>query len=128
MSGQKSDYSILAIDDSDIIINLIQILLESEGYSFSYAYNATDALDLIKQKNFDLILMDIEMPEKTGVELLEEMKQLDLTKDTKVVMLTGKTDINHINICLGLGASGYILKPFDHESMKVRIWEALQET
>lgn len=127
MAGKKSDYSILAIDDSDIIINLLQILLESEGYDFASASSASAALELIKQKNFDLILMDIEMPEVSGIELLQEMKDQGLMNNTKVVMLTGKTDIEHINICLGLGASGYILKPFEHESMKSRIWEALQE-
>jgi CheY-like chemotaxis protein len=128
MDKQKSDYSILAVDDSDIIINLIQILMESQGYQFTSAECAPEALSVIKQQHFDLILLDIEMPEMSGIDLLTEMNQQCLLKDTKVVMLTGKTDVEHVKQCLELGAVSYILKPFDHETMMHRIWEILQDS
>lgn len=127
MSKQKSDYSILAVDDSEIIINLMKILLEGAGYQFSSADSASAAMQLINQQNFDLILMDIEMPEMTGEELLGEIAEQGLLENTKVVMLTGKTDVGHVTKCLQLGASGYFLKPFDHQAMSNRIWEILQE-
>ena len=128
MNNQQSGQSILAVDDSDIIINLIQILLENEGYQFQSADSAYAAMELIKQHDFDLILMDIEMPGVSGIELLEEIGQLGLLKKTKVIMLTGKTDVEHVKQCLGLGASGYILKPFDHTAMVNRIGEVLQSS
>ena len=128
MEKQKSDYSILAVDDSDIIISLIQVLMESHGYQFTSADSAFEALALIKKQHFDLILLDIEMPEMSGVDLLSEMNQQRLLKDTKVVMLTGKTDVEHVKQCLELGAVSYILKPFDHETMINRIWEILQDS
>jgi len=126
MNNQQSDYSILAVDDSDIIINLIQILLENEGYQFQSADSAYEAMGLIKQHDFDLILMDIEMPGVSGIELLEEMRQQDLLQKIKVIMLTGKTDVEHVKQCLGLGARSYILKPFDHAAMVNRVREVLQ--
>ena len=126
MNKKQSDYSILAVDDSDIIINLIEILLENEGYKFQSADSAHAAMGLINQHDFDLILMDIEMPDVSGIELLEEMRQLDLMKKIKVIMLTGKTDVEHVKQCLGLGARSYILKPFDNAALVVRVWEVLQ--
>lgn len=126
MGKNKSDYSILAVDDSDIMMSLIKILLENEGYKFSSADCATLAIELINNQHFDLILMDIEMPGMTGVELLKELGKQGLMGNTKVVMLTGKTDVEHVKECLQLGATSYILKPFDHAAMGNRIWEILQ--
>lgn len=128
MTDDKSKYSILAVDDSDIIISLIQILLEVEGYTFYSASSADEAMDLIQQHDLDLVLLDIEMPDVTGVELLQKLNDLDLLKTTKVVMLTGKTDVEHVNQSLELGAKSYILKPFEHDHLKDRIWEVLQES
>ena len=128
MNDNKSGYSILAVDDSDIIISLLQVLIEADGYQFASADCAAEAKALISQQHFDLILMDIEMPEMSGIELLTELTQQSLLKDTKVVMLTGKTDVEHVKQCLELGAISYILKPFDHEAMLNRIWEILQSS
>ena len=128
MGKKKSDYTILAVDDSDILISLIQILLEPDGYSFYSAASASEAIPLIQRHKFDLILMDIEMPEMTGLELLEELHKQDLLSETKVVMLTGKTDSESLNECLTLGVEGFILKPFDHQAMKDRVWEFLQDS
>lgn len=128
MSRQKSEHSILTVDDCEIIISLTQILLESEGYKLHSANSASVAMDLIKQQHFDLILLDIEMPDMSGLELLQELHRQDLLQNTKVVMLSGNADDEHVKQCLALGATSYITKPFDHESMKNTIREVMQDS
>ena len=117
MGKQKSDYSVLVVDDSEIITELISILLDPEGYQLGLVSSAEEAMILIKQQSFDLILMDIEMPEVTGVELLTDMKQQNMLQNTKVLMLTGQTDGEYVEQSMQLGAEGYILKPFDHDEL-----------
>ena len=126
MGKQKSDYSVLVVDDSEIITELISILLDPEGYQLGLVSSAEEAMILIKQQSFDLILMDIEMPEVTGVELLTDMKQQNMLQNTKVLMLTGQTDGEYVEQSMQLGAEGYILKPFDHDELKQRVWDVLQ--
>ena len=126
--GLTSDYSILAVDDTDIILDLLRIQLEHEGYSVTTAGKGERAKKLINSVSYDLILLDIEMPEITGIELLQYIKETEKNKATPVVMLTAQNDPANVNACLSFGAKDYILKPFNMISVKDRIWRILQKS
>ncbi|RDH81561.1 MAG: hypothetical protein DIZ80_15915 [endosymbiont of Galathealinum brachiosum] len=127
MTKNKSDYTVLSIDDSDILTALMKTLMEDEGYTFYSTESAAEAIKLINKHHFDIILMDIEMPGITGVELLKALNNKKLLQKTKVIMLTAKSDPDSISECIQLGAAGYILKPFQHDDIKTRVWKYLQE-
>jgi len=121
-----SDYSILAVDDTDIILELIKAQLESEGYRVTTAMDGNTAKNLVQLAKYDLILLDIEMPDISGVDLLQFIKEKGDNIDTPVVMLTAQNDPDQVKTCLVNGAKDYILKPFNMVSVKQRIWKILQ--
>lgn len=124
---KQNEYSILAVDDTDIILELLRVRLEPEGYLVTTASNGEDAKKLINEAQFDLILLDIEMPDISGIELLKYIKQGDTNANTSVFMLTAQNDSEHVRTCLENGAEDYILKPFNAVSIKQRIWKHFQK-
>jgi DNA-binding response OmpR family regulator len=121
----NNNHSILAIDDTDIILELLEEQLTNEGYNVTTCSKGNDAKTLINDVKFDLILLDIEMPEITGIELLKHIKSTDTNKSTAVIMITAQNDADHVKECLTGGARDYILKPFNMVSVKQRIWRVL---
>ena len=122
-----SDFSILAVDDTDIILELLQAQLQNEGYHVTTANNGARAKQLVQEVLFDLILLDIEMPEIDGIELLQFIKGTGINTESPVIMLTARNDSENVKTCLGMGAKDYILKPFNTVSVKQRIWKMLQK-
>ena len=120
-----SDYSILAVDDTDIILELLQTQLGKEGYQVVTSNDAEKAMQLVTEARFDLILLDIEMPGMSGIELLKFIKNDTINNQTPVIMLTAQSDSEHVTSCLNNGARDYILKPINMVSVKQRIWKAL---
>ena len=125
--ANTSDYSILAVDDTDIILELLKNQLENEGYHVATALNGDAAKKLLAKATFDLIMLDIEMPDISGVELLKFIRAEGNNMNTPVIMLTAQNDPNSVKECLGNGAKDYVLKPFNMVSVKQRIWKVLQQ-
>lgn len=111
---------ILVVEDERAIANLIKINLEAEGYRCVCAYDGKSGADLIERENFDLILLDIMLPEIDGYELLEYVKPMG----TPVIFLTAKSGLNERIKGLKLGADDYITKPFQVGELIARV-EAL---
>lgn len=101
---------ILAVDDDEILLEALKIHLELQGYQVFTAGGAEEALELFKKEKFPTILMDINMPHKDGVSLLEEIKSI--AQDTTVIMMTAYTSITKVLMSRLHGALDYILKPF----------------
>lgn len=111
---------ILIVEDEEAIANLININLTAEGFSCICAYDGKTGADYIEKESFDLILLDIMLPEINGYELLEYVKPLG----TPVIFITAKGSVDERITGLKLGADDYIVKPFQVGELIARV-EAL---
>ena len=111
---------ILIVEDEKAIANLIKINLVAEGYRCTCAYDGETGADYIEKETFDLILLDIMLPEINGYELLEYVKPIG----TPVIFLTAKGNVSDRIKGLKLGADDYIVKPFQRGELIARV-EAL---
>lgn len=111
-------YNILVVDDDKEIVGAIEIYLKKEGYNIIKAYNGNQALEKIKENEIHLILLDIMMPQKDGLETLEEIRQ---DKSIPVVLLSAKSEDYDKIGGLNLGADDYITKPFNPLELIARV-------
>ena len=111
-------YNILVVDDDKEIVGAIEIYLKNEGYNIIKAYNGKEALDLVNKNDIHLILLDIMMPEKDGLETLEELRK---TKNIPVILLSAKSEDYDKIGGLNLGADDYITKPFNPLELIARV-------
>ena len=102
---------ILVIDDSATNVFLLQTLLEDYGYEVVFAYSGKEAIKHIDEQNFDLLLLDIMMPEIDGYDILDKLTREQKIKSTPVVMVTAKEDAESQQKALDMGAVDYITKP-----------------
>ena len=113
---------ILIIEDEIPISDLIKMSLLSEGYHCTCAYDGKQAADLIESETFDLILLDIMLPEIDGYELLEYIKQFNMP----VIFITAKADVKDRVKGLKAGAEDYITKPFEVIELLARVETVLR--
>lgn len=111
-------YNILVVDDDKEIVGAIEIYLKNEGYNILKAYNGKEALDIVDKNDIHLILLDIMMPKKDGLETLEELRK---TKNIPVILLSAKSEDYDKIGGLNLGADDYITKPFNPLELIARV-------
>lgn len=109
MAGSKT---ILFIEDDRPIAEMYSRVLEREGYQVDFAYNGAEGLEKAHTKHYDLILLDIMMPEKTGIEVLQDLRGADGkgNPDIKIVILTNLAQDKTSQEALKAQADGYIIK------------------
>lgn len=113
--------TILIIEDNlEIRENTCEIL-DLEGYNVIAAANGAIGLELAKENLPDMILCDIFMPKLNGYEVFEELKKDANTKNIPFVFLTASADKYEVETGLGMGADGYIRKPFEHDELMNQI-------
>lgn len=113
---------ILIVEDDHQIAELIRVNLVSEGYACTCVYDGVKAADILEERRFDLILLDIMLPEIDGYELMEYIRPLGIP----VIFLTAKTQVNDIVKGLRLGAEDYLTKPFDIMELVARVETVLR--
>ena len=113
---------ILIVEDEESISNLIKVNLTAEGYYCTCAFDGKAAADFIEEEDFDLILLDIMLPEINGYELLEYIKPLEIP----VIFLTAKSAVDDRIKGLKLGADDYISKPFQIGELIARVEAVLR--
>lgn len=113
---------ILIVEDEKSINRLIKINLSDAGYSCLCAFDGKEAIELIDHNHFDLILLDIMLPEINGYELMEYIRPLEIP----VIFLTAKSDIKDRVKGLKLGAEDYIVKPFEIIELVARVETVLR--
>ncbi|WP_322905842.1 response regulator transcription factor [Paenibacillus campi] len=116
--------SILIVEDEHKISRLLQIELEAEGYEVSQAYNGAQAWDLYREGVWDLVLLDVMLPELSGIEILRRIRATDLS--TMVILLTARDAVEDKVAGLDLGANDYVTKPFQIEELLARIRAAIR--
>jgi len=105
---------ILAIDDNEDIRDLLAFILEKEGYSVTTAGDGVTGLSLIKEMRPDAVLLDVMMPEFSGFDVLDAIRNdKDATvRQIPVLMITAKSAVEDVDQAIDLGANSYIVKPF----------------
>jgi len=116
---------ILVVDDDDGIRSLVKKYLNENDYLVTTANSAEDASEKIKILKFDLIILDIMMPGKSGLEFIEDHKR-DL--ETPIILLTAKGEANERVQGLEIGADDYLPKPFEPKELTLRIQNILNKT
>lgn len=119
MDIEKS--KILIVDDIPNNLKLLGNILRNEGYRVSFAENGKKALEAVSYKEFDLILLDIMMPEMDGYEVLEILKADPFTAKVPVIMLSAKDETNSLVKCFEAGAVDYVTKPYKQQELLARI-------
>jgi two-component system, chemotaxis family, chemotaxis protein CheY len=120
---------VLSVDDSGVMRRIIGRTVEVLGYGFLEASNGVEALDVIAKNHAEiaLIILDVNMPEMDGFELLGRIKADPVFKPIPVMMLTTESERSKIIQAIQAGAVNYICKPFQQEDLTVKIAESLGE-
>ncbi len=122
-AAQRDGKRILVVDDEPRMINFIRMNLELEGHQVIEAHNGLEALEAVRTKLPDIVLLDVMMPELDGFETLRMLREFT---NIPVIMLTAKGDENDKVYGLELGADDYIAKPFGPRELSSRIKAVLR--
>ncbi|WP_298463771.1 response regulator [uncultured Erythrobacter sp.] len=113
--------SCLIVDDSRVIRKVSRHILETLGFSVDEAENGQEGLDQCEQSMPDVILLDWNMPVLSGIEFLVQLRQRPGGDAPKVVFCTTENDVAHIREAIDAGADEYVMKPFDHETLQIKL-------
>ena len=114
-------FNVLIVDDSSSMRAVVKKIIKASGFSVGELWEASDgkeALKLLTDEWMDLVLTDINMPNMNGMELITEMKKDELLRFIPVVVVTTEGSEKRMQEAMGLGASGYVKKPFLPEDIK----------
>jgi two-component system chemotaxis response regulator CheY len=115
---------ILIVDDSSVMRRIVERSLRQAGLDLSVVLEAgsgIEGLDVLKDKQVDLILSDINMPAMDGLEFLRQIRAQNLAPGVPVVMITTESSEEHVKQAIQSGAQGYIRKPFTPDQVKERV-------
>ena len=114
-------FSLLIVDDNEMNRDLLLRRLGSSGYHLASAENGKEALEILRQQSFDLVLLDIMMPVMDGYETLELMQKDEVLQRVPVIMITALDDVEPAVKCIEMGAVDYVTKPFNPVLLKARV-------
>lgn len=117
---------ILLVDDAQDTHLILQETFDQE-HTLKSVYNLNQAAQILDKEVFDLILLDIMLPDGDGLEFCAKLRSQKKVKDIPVIFLTGKGDLAAKSIGFSLGAEDYIVKPFDPQEVKVRVVAKLRK-
>lgn len=118
--------TILAVDDSELNRNLVSGFLESLGYEADLAGDGREAIEYLSHTIPDLILLDLEMPEMDGFEVLARLRDDERWVDIPVVMISGRDDVENVVRALEMGADDFMSKPFNRTILRARLRSSLE--
>lgn len=118
--------SVLVVDDDRHLAELIQLELSEEGFEVRRVHSATHALETLRKEGADVVVLDLGLPDESGVELLAKIRQLN--EALPVVVLTGRSDIESAVACMRAGAADFITKPFDRTRLAASVEIALRQS
>ena len=118
-------YKVLVVDDEKLIVKGIRFSLEQDGMEVTCAYDGEEALELAKQQQFDIILLDVMLPKLTGFEVCQQIREFS---SVPIIMLTAKGEDMDKILGLEYGADDYITKPFNILEVKARIKAIIRRT
>lgn len=110
---------VLVIDDEEDIRDSLEALLTLEGFQVELAFNGTEGLQRLERANYDLVLLDLMMPDRSGLEVIQEIRQRDA--DTPVFLITAYGSVEVAVQAIKAGANDYFSKPWDNEKLIIEI-------
>jgi two-component system KDP operon response regulator KdpE len=123
MSSPKTAHRVLVVDDEPHLVRAVRMYLELQGYTVFGAHSGEEALDAVREKLPDLIILDVMMPGTDGFETLQVLRRLS---DVPVIMLTARGEEDHKVRGLALGADDYVTKPFSQRELLARVQAVLR--
>ncbi len=115
------NFSILMVDDNPKNLQLLGTTLRNEGFKIEFATSGKSAMNWVNKKIFDLVLLDIMMPEISGYDVCEYIRKIEDYDDVPIIFLTAKTEKESVVYGFKLGAQDYITKPFDIAELLARV-------
>ncbi|HFB54210.1 MAG TPA: response regulator [Sulfurimonas autotrophica] len=122
----QKKFDILVVDDVSENIKIAIGILKSENYNFSYALSGKSAIEILKTKRFDLILLDVMMPEIDGFTLCKMIKKTPALKDIPIIFVTAVAEIEYMQEGFKLGAVDYVTKPYHSVELRARVANHLE--
>lgn len=116
---------VLIVEDETTIVRILELEFAHEGYSFDSAVDGADALAKFEENSYSLILLDLMLPEISGLEVCRNIRKVS---DVPIIMLTARRDLTDKVAGLDLGADDYITKPFDMEELLARVRAGLRRS
>jgi adenylate cyclase len=118
---------VLVVDDHDTSRDAVARSLTLDGHTVFVAKNGQQALILLRARSFDLVLLDIMMPEVNGYQVLEQCRSDPQLQHIPVVVMSGNGDLDSVVRCVEMGAADFLFKPFDHVLFKARVDACLEK-
>ncbi len=115
---------VLIVDDERSLTKVLSKVLSTDGFSCDVASNGKQALEILKDKHFDVIVTDITMPEMTGIELLKLVKKRD--PEIQVIVITGHPDVDFAVEAIRSQVDDYLIKPFEMGQLRHAVYRALE--
>lgn len=116
---------ILVVDDERMIVKGLRFSLMQEGYEVDCAYDGEEAVNKIREKKYDMVLLDVMLPKLSGFEVLQQVREFS---DVPIIMLTARGDDMDKILGLDYGADDYVTKPFNPLEVKGRIKAIIRRT
>lgn len=113
--------SCLVVDDSRVIRKVSRHILETLGFAVEEAENGQLGLEACEAQMPDVVLLDWNMPVMTGIEFITQLRKRPDGDKPKVVFCTTENDVAHIREAISAGADEYVMKPFDHETLQIKL-------
>ena len=105
--------TVLLVEDDPVILKLLEVNFELEGYSVLLAHDGAEGIDLARSSDPDLIISDIMMPNVSGIELVQTLKADGATSGIPIILLSAKAQTADIRAGMEAGADDYVTKPFE---------------
>ena len=120
--------TVLVIDDDPVILELLRVNFEIEGFDVLTAHDGDEGLELAQSNHPDVVISDIMMPRRDGLQLLTDLKGDPRTEGLPVILLSAKAQKSEVQHGLDLGADDYITKPFDPIKLIERLNAVVDKT
>lgn len=117
---------ILVIDDEELDLMMLKQRLKKYEFDVVTAQGGKQALDLLDDESFDAVLLDVNMPDIDGLEVLSAIRAVDASRALPILILSADGTVDTISRAYGLGASDYLVKPYQHEDLYLRLTVALE--
>ena len=120
------DSTVLVVDDDPVILKLLEVNFEMEGFNVLVAHDGEEGIEVARTNQPDLVVSDIMMPKKSGLELVVALKGDTSTSDIPIILLSAKAQNADVRTGLEAGADDYVTKPFEPLDLVDRVNRLLE--
>lgn len=120
------DSTVLVVDDDPVILKLLEVNFEMEGFTVLVAHDGEEGIEVARSNQPDVVVSDIMMPKKSGLELVVALKGDESTRDIPIILLSAKAQNADVRTGLEAGADDYVTKPFEPLDLVDRVNRLLE--